>query len=37
LVLDIVPSSGELATQVYLARVAGVVVDNQPQISLLAW
>jgi hypothetical protein len=36
LVFDMMPSAGQLPTQVQLTGVAGVIVDNQPQGSLLA-
>jgi hypothetical protein len=36
LVLDVMPSAGQLATEVHLAGVVGVIVDNQPQVRLLA-
>jgi hypothetical protein len=37
LVLDVMPSAGQLPTEVHLAVVAGVIVDHQPQVRLLAW
>ena len=33
--LNVMPAAGEFPTEVYLARVSGVIVDNQSQRGLL--